>query len=63
MCTENLSFTRCQEDSKLRFYKNFFQVFNLIQIPLKHKRGIEGCYLEGGEFPPLEPYHGGLELH
>ena len=50
---------RCQT----KVLEEFLQVFNIVQIPLKHKRGIKGCYLEGGEFPPLEPYHGGLELH
>ena len=50
---------RCQT----KVLEEFSKVFNIVQLPLKHKRGIEGCYLEEGEFPPLEPYHGGLELH
>ena len=50
---------RCQT----KVLEEFSQVFNIVQIPLKHKKRIEGCYLEGGKFPQSQPYYGGLELH
>ena len=30
-CTEDLSFTHCQEDAQLRFYKIFLQVLSIVQ--------------------------------
>ena len=30
-CTEDLSFTRCQEDAQLRFLQSFLQVNNITQ--------------------------------
>ena len=39
----------------------------LVSVPLPlhlfPNRGIEGYYLDQGEFPPLEPHHKSLELH